>query len=319
MDKTKIYIAGHNGMVGNAILRILKKKKNYIITKSRKDLDLTNQIEVKKFLNKERPDQIYIAAAKVGGILANSTFPAEFIYENLMIESNIIHNAFISGVKKILFLGSSCIYPKFSPQPIKERELLNSKLEPTNEAYAIAKIAGIKLCESYNRQYAKSHGIDYRSVMPTNLYGVGDHYDAQNSHVIPSLIKKFHEAKINKKSKVIIWGTGTPKREFLYVDDLARACILIMNLNKKKFYKKTDMNYNHINVGSGYELSIKNLAKKIKNITSFSGQIEFDHEKPDGMKRKKLDSKRIFNLGWKPKIDFETGLKKTYDDFKKNY
>jgi GDP-L-fucose synthase len=319
MNSTKIYIAGHNGMVGNAILKILKKKKgNLIITKSRKDLDLVNQTEVKKFLEKEKPDQIYIAAAKVGGILANCTFPAEFIYENIMIEANIIHNAFISGVKKILFLGSSCIYPKFSSQPIKENKLLTGKLEPTNEAYSIAKITGIKLCESYNRQYGGSHGIDYRSIMPTNLYGAGDHYDLANSHVIPSLIKKFHEAKINKQSKVIIWGTGNPKREFLYVDDLARACVLIMNLNKKKFYKKTNDYCSHINVGSGYELSIKNLAKKIKKITSYKGQIKFDLKKPDGMKRKKLDTKYIFNLGWKPNVDFEKGLKKTYNDFKKN-
>jgi GDP-L-fucose synthase len=320
MNSTKIYIAGHNGMVGNAIFKILKKKKNLIITQSRKDLDLVNQTEVKKFLEKEKPDQIYIAAAKVGGIFANSTFPAEFIYENIMIEANIIHNAFISGVKKILFLGSSCIYPKFSSQPIKESKLLTGKLEPTNEAYSIAKIAGIKLCESYNRQYGESHGIDYRSIMPTNLYGAGDNYDLAISHVIPSLIKKFHEAKINKQSKVKIWGTGNPKREFLYVDDLARACVLIMNLNKKKFYKNLNNNCSHINVGSGYELSIKNLAKKIKNITSFSGQIEFDVKKPDGMKRKKLDSTRIFNWGWKPKVDLEKGLKKTYNDFqKKNY
>ena len=213
-----------------------------------------------------------------------------------MIEANIIHNAFISGVKKILFLGSSCIYPKFSSQPIKENKLLTGKLEPTNEAYSIAKITGIKLCESYNRQYGGSHGIDYRSIMPTNLYGAGDHYDLANSHVIPSLIKKFHEAKINKQSKVIIWGTGNPKREFLYVDDLARACVLIMNLNKKKFYKKTNDYCSHINVGSGYELSIKNLAKKIKKITSYKGQIKFDLKKPDGMKRKKLDTKYIFKL-----------------------
>jgi len=318
MNSTKIYIAGHNGMVGNAIFEILKKKRgNLIITQSRKDLDLVNQIEVKKFLEKEKPDQIYIAAAKVGGIFANSTFPAEFIYENIMIEANIIHNAFISGVKKILFLGSSCIYPKFSSQPIKENKLLTGKLEPTNEAYSIAKIAGVKLCESYNRQYGESHGIDYRSIMPTNLYGAGDHYDLTNSHVIPSLIKKFHEAKINKQSKVIIWGTGNPKREFLYVDDLARACVLIMNLNKKKFYENTNDRCSHINVGSGYELSIKNLAKKIKKITSYKGQIKFDLKKPDGMKRKKLDSKHIFNLGWKPNVDFEKGLKKTYNDFKK--
>jgi GDP-L-fucose synthase len=317
MAKTKVYVAGHNGMVGSALIRILKEKKVYLITKDRKELDLTNQAKVQNFFKREKPDQVYLAAAKVGGIYANNTYPAEFIYENLIIEANIIHSAFLSGVKKLIFLGSSCIYPKFANQPMKEEELLTGVLEPTNEPYAIAKIAGIKICESYNRQYGSTNNVDYRSVMPTNLYGPGDNYDSKNSHVIPALIKKFHEAKIKKKSKVIVWGTGTPRREFLYVDDLARACYHVMNLSKNIYNKNTKPTCSHINVGCGTDLTIEELAKTIKKIIGYKGEIKFDTKKLDGMPRKLLDSSRIKNLGWKPNINLKNGLVKVYEDFKK--
>ena len=317
MAKTKVYVAGHNGMVGSALIRILKEKKVYLITKDRKELDLTNQAKVQNFFKREKPDQVYLAAAKVGGIYANNTYPAEFIYENLIIEANIIHSAFLSGVKKLMFLGSSCIYPKFANQPMKEEELLTGLLEPTNEPYAVAKIAGIKICESYNRQYGSTHNVDYRSVMPTNLYGPGDNYDSKNSHVIPALIKKFHEAKIKKKSKVIVWGTGTPRREFLYVDDLARACYHVMNLSKNIYNKNTKPTCSHINVGCGTDLTIEELAKTIKKIIGYKGKIKFDTKKLDGMPRKLLDSSRIKNLGWKPNINLKNGLLKVYEDFKK--
>ena len=317
MAKTKVYVAGHNGMVGSALIRILKEKKVYLITKDRKELDLTNQAKVQNFFKREKPDQVYLAAAKVGGIYANNTYPAEFIYENLIIEANIIHSAFLSGVKKLMFLGSSCIYPKFANQPMKEEELLTGVLEPTNEPYAIAKIAGIKICESYNRQYGSTHNVDYRSVMPTNLYGPGDNYDSKNSHVIPALIKKFHEAKIKKKSKVIVWGTGTPRREFLYVDDLARACYHVMNLSKNVYNKNTKSTCSHINVGYGKDLTIEELVKTIKKIIGYKGKVKFDKRKIDGMPRKLLDSSRIKNLGWKPRINLQNGLVKVYENFKK--
>jgi len=305
-------------MVGSAIVRALQKKKEAnLIIKDRKELDLTNQSSVKAFFCKEKIDQVYIAAAKVGGIYANKTYPAEFIYENLMIESNIFQAAFENRVKKLLFLGSSCIYPKLAKQPMQEEELLTGVLEPTNEPYAIAKIAGIKMCESFNRQYGDTHKIDYRSVMPTNLYGYGDNYHKENSHVIPALIRKFHEAKIKNLRKVILWGTGRPKREFLFVDDLAKACIHIMNLDKNKYLKNTKSTISHINVGSGLDLTIKDLAKKIKEITQFKGSIEFDVNQPDGMKRKLLDSKRINEMGWKPKISLDQGLRITYEDYLK--
>jgi GDP-L-fucose synthase len=316
MSKIKVYVAGHKGMVGSALIRILKKKKAHLIVKDRKELDLTNQAKVQDFFKREKPDQVYLAAAKVGGIYANNTYPAEFIYENLIIEANIIHSAFLSGVKKLIFLGSSCIYPKFANQPMKEEELLTGALEPTNEPYAVAKIVGIKLCESYNRQYGSTHNIDYRSVMPTNLYGPGDSYHTKNSHVIPALIKKFHEAKIKKKSKVIVWGTGAPRREFLYVDDLARACYLIMNLNKNIFKKNIKSTCNHINVGYGSDLTIKELAETIKKIVRYKGKIIFENRKLDGMPRKLLDSSLITNLGWKPRINLQKGLIKVYKDFK---
>jgi GDP-L-fucose synthase len=279
---------------------------------------LTNQLAVKKFFYKEKPDQVYLAAAKVGGIHANNTFPAEFIYENLMIETNIIHSAFLSGVKKLLFLGSSCIYPKSFNQPIKEFMLLKGILEPTNEPYAISKIAGIKLCESYNRQYGLSHNISYRSIMPTNLYGPGDSYHQENSHVIPGLIRRFHEAKVKKKDKVIVWGSGKPKREFLYVDDLASASIMIMNIGDDLFNSNTSPFCAHINVGYGTDLTINSLVKKIKKIVGYHGSINFDKNKPDGTKRKLLDSKKILDLGWKPKYSLDQGLKKTYNDFLSN-
>lgn len=320
MPYLKVYVAGHEGMVGSAIIRMLKKNKNIrLITKNKKELNLINQAKVQNFFCKEKPDQIYIAAAKVGGIYANSIYPAEFIYENLMIQSNIINAAFVNEVKKLLFLGSSCIYPKLTDQPIKEEYLLSGLLEPTNEAYAVAKIAGVKMCESYNRQYGISHNIDYRCVMPTNLYGSGDNYHLNNSHVIPALIRKFHEAKINNQSKVIVWGTGKARREFLHVDDLAGACIYIMNLERNTFYKAIKPSCSHINVGSGEEYTIAELAKIIKEIVGYIGKIEFDSEKPDGMKRKLIDSKNINNLGWKKKVFLRTGLRQVYKDFKSKY
>tara|TARA_X000000950_G_C13883038_1_gene647678 strand:- start:1059 stop:2021 length:963 start_codon:yes stop_codon:yes gene_type:complete len=317
MTSLKIYVAGHKGMVGSAIVRLLKKQLNHnLITKDKKELNLINQSEVKNFFEREKIDQVYIAAARVGGIYANNTYPAEFIYENIMIQTNIIDSAFKSGVKKILFLGSSCVYPKNAKQPMKEEELLTGTFESTNEPYAIAKIAGIKMCESYNRQYGLSHNIDYRCVMPTNLYGINDNYHSENSHVLPALIKKFHEAKVLKQKKVILWGTGNPRREFLYVDDLARACFHVMNLDKNIFNKNRKTNCSHINVGSSSDLSIRELAEIIKEITGFSGEIDWDQSKPDGMKRKLLDSKRIFELGWKPDISLKNGILKAYEDFK---
>ena len=276
MSKSKIFIAGHKGMVGSALAYLLQKQDIELITVDRKELDLLNQQDVQKFFKKEKVDQVYLAAAKVGGILANNTFPANFIYENLMIQNNIIHNAFLSGVKKLLFLGSSCIYPKNASQPMKEEELLTGKLEITNEPYAIAKIAGIKMCESYNRQFGKSHNIDYRSIMPTNLYGPGDNYHPENSHVIPGLIYRFHDAKRNNSEVVNIWGTGTPKREFLYVDDLAKASICVMDLDKKIYDQHISPMSSHINVGSGKDISIKDLANLIKEVVGFIGRIEFN-------------------------------------------
>lgn len=311
----KLYVAGHNGMVGSALVRLLQKTKVEIITKNRSELDLLNQKEVRDFFINQKIDQVYLAAAKVGGIHANENYPANFLYENLMIETNIIHNAFLSGVKKLLFLGSSCIYPKNANQPMKEEELMTGKLESTNEPYAIAKIAGIKMCESYNRQYGKSHMIDYRSIMPTNLYGPGDNYHAENSHVIPGLIYRFHNAKINNLREVTIWGTGTPRREFLYVDDMARASIHIMNIDKKIYDDHTSSMCSHINVGSGTDLTVKELAEKIREVVGFKGDINFDLTKPDGSERKLLDSKRIQNLGFKHEINLMDGLKKTYKDF----
>ena len=317
MSKKKIFVAGHNGMVGSSLVRLLKKQDIVIITKDRNELDLLNQDRVQNFFKNEKIDQVYLAAAKVGGIFANKNYPAEFIYENLMIQNNIIHNAFLSGVKKLLFLGSSCIYPKNAIQPIKEEELLSGKLEPTNEPYAISKIAGIKMCESYNRQYGKSHSIDYRCVMPTNLYGPRDNYHPENSHVIPGLIYRFHQAKIKNLSNVSIWGTGNSKREFLYVDDMVRASVHLMNIDKKTYYENTSLMSSHINVGSGEDLTIKELAEIIKEVVDFKGEIKFDSTKPDGSPRKFLDSGKINSLDFKTKTSLKEGLVKTYQDFTK--
>ena len=317
MNKSnKIYVAGHRGMVGSAIIRVLKDQGfENIITRTHSELDLINQQQVKEFFSQEKPDQVYLAAAKVGGIFANDTYPADFIYQNLMIEANVIHNAFESGVKKLLFLGSSCIYPKLADQPMREDALLSGYLEPTNEPYAIAKIAGIKLCESYNRQYGESHGIDYRSLMPTNLYGPGDNYHPQNSHVIPALIRRFHEAKINKEDKVIVWGSGKPKREFLFVDDMASASVHVMNLDKEIYHKNTLEMCSHINVGIGEDLSIGELARLIKKVIGFNGKIEFDSSKPDGSPRKLMDSSKLNSLGWTSKVKLESGLTLTYKNY----
>jgi len=315
MPKPKIFIAGHKGMVGSALVRLLKRKKVKIITKEKKELDLLDQKKVHTFFKNNKIDQVYLAAAKVGGIHANSTYPAEFIYENLMIQNNVIHSAFLSGVKKLLFLGSSCIYPRNAKQPMKEEELLTGKLELTNEPYALAKIAGIKMCESYNRQYGNSYGIDYRCVMPTNLYGPGDNYHPENSHVIPGLIHRFHQAKIKNLSRVKVWGTGKPRREFLYVDDMARASVHIMNLSKAIYLKHTSPMCSHINIGGGDDLTIKDLAKIITKIIGYNGKIIFDKTKPDGNPRKFLDNKQIIRMGFKPQISLIDGLMKTYKDF----
>jgi GDP-L-fucose synthase len=315
-QSTKIYVAGHRGMVGSAIVRTLKAQgHNEIVTRTHAELDLTNQSAVEAFFQTEKPDQVYLAAAKVGGIHANNTYPAEFIYQNLMIEANVIHQAFKSGVQKLLFLGSSCIYPRDVAQPMSEEALLTGILESTNEPYAIAKIAGIKLCESYNRQYGQSHGVDYRSVMPTNLYGPGDNYHPENSHVIPALIRRFHEAKIKHASEVMIWGSGKPKREFLYVDDLAQASIFVMNLDRKIYEANTSQMLSHINVGYGNDLSILELAHLIKEVVGFDGNITLDSTKPDGTPRKLMDITRLQQMGWQANIDLKQGLQNTYADY----
>lgn len=318
----KIYVAGHRGMVGSAIVRQLQVQghpADRIVTRTHAELDLTDQAAVRAFFTSEQPDQVYLAAAKVGGIHANNTYPAEFIYQNLMIEANVIDAAFRNGVKKLLFLGSSCIYPKLAPQPMSEDALLTGMMEPTNEPYAIAKIAGIKLCESYNRQYGQGHGVDYRSVMPTNLYGPGDNYHPENAHVIPALIRRFHEAKLNNTPSVTIWGTGTPNREFLYVDDLAVACVLVMKLPKVTYDKHTHPMRSHINVGSGYDITVRELAETVARVIGYSGEIAFDPQKPDGPPRKFMDSTRLNALGWRAQVGLEAGLKKAYKDYLKNH
>ena len=317
MSKPRVFIAGHNGMVGSALVRLLKKQQVEIIIKDRKELNLLNQHEVQNFFKNQKIDQVYLAAAIVGGIHANNTYPAEFIYENIMIQTNVVHSAFLGNVKKLLFLGSSCIYPKDANQPIKEGELLTGKLELSNEPYAIAKIAGLKMCESYNRQYSESHNIDYRSIMPTNLYGPGDSYHPENSHVIPGLIYRFHEAKINNKSQVTIWGTGKPRREFLFVDDMAKASIYVMNL-EKSFLNKYTKQHNHINVGTGTDITIKELSDIIKEVVGFKGEINFDPTKLDGVQRKLLNSRLINDLGWCPEVKLQHGLKETYKNFLNN-
>lgn len=317
----KIYVAGHRGMVGSAIVRHLLANghpEERIIGRTHAELDLTNQAAVRSFFEAEKPDQVYLAAAKVGGIHANNTYPADFILDNLLIEANIIDAAFRAGVKKLLFLGSSCIYPKFAPQPMSEDALLTGVLEATNEPYAIAKIAGIKLCESYNRQYGASHGIDYRSVMPTNLYGPGDNYHPENSHVIPALIQRFHEAKQVNAPEVIIWGSGTPMREFLYVDDMAAASVHVMNLDKATYEQHTQPMLSHINVGYGSDITIKELAETVGRTAGYDGHIVFDTTKPDGAPKKLMDSSRLKSLGWQPTITLDVGLKQAYADFLQN-
>jgi len=315
----KIYVAGHRGMVGSAIVRNLKAK-GYIniVTRTHAELELTNQAQVQAFFEVEKPDQVYLAAAKVGGIYANNTFPAEFIYENLMIQNNLIHQALVHGVKKLLFLGSSCIYPKLADQPMNEDALLTGKLEATNEPYAIAKIAGIKMCESYNRQYSESHGVDYRSVMPTNLYGPGDNYHSENSHVIPALIRRFHEAKVNQAPEVVIWGTGTPKREFLYVDDMAAASVFVMELDQATYKEQTTPMQSHLNVGSGSDITISELAQTVSKVVGYQGNISYDHTKPDGTPRKWMDSSRLERLGWCAQMPLERGLQSAYADMQKS-
>ncbi len=312
----KIYVAGHRGMVGSAIVRILQQQgQTNIVTRTHAEMDLTDQTAVRAFFKSEKPDQVYLAAAKVGGIYANNTYPAEFIYDNLMVQANVVDAAFRNGVKKLLFLGSSCIYPRNVTQPMREDALLTGPLEATNEPYAVAKIAGIKLCESYNRQYGLSHGVDYRSVMPTNLYGPGDNYHPENSHVIPALIRRLHEAKMDNAPSVVIWGTGTPRREFLYVDDMAAASVFVMNLEKIVYDENTNQMLSHINVGYGDDLTIRQLAEAIAETVNYQGEITFDTSKPDGTPRKLMDSSRLKAMGWIPKVEFKLGLDLAYQDF----
>lgn len=319
MDKEKkIYVAGHRGLVGSAIVRQLEKAnfpKNNIIKRTHNELDLTNQLAVHEFFQRMKIDYVILAAAKVGGIHANNTYPAEFIYQNLMIEANIIHQAYIAGVEKLLFLGSSCIYPRLAEQPMREDALLTGTLEPTNEPYALAKIAGIKLCESYNRQY----GTDFRSVMPTNLYGPNDNFDLKNSHVIPALIRKFHEAKLANHPSVEVWGTGKARRELLHVDDMADASLFVLNLDKSVYQANTEPMCSHINVGTGEDITIKKLAETINQVVGYEGNILFNPNKPDGSPRKLLDVTRLHKLGWTKSISLEQGLTSTYRWFVKEY
>ncbi|MDO6693233.1 GDP-L-fucose synthase [Aliiglaciecola sp. 3_MG-2023] len=311
----KVFVAGHRGMVGSAIVRQLTKQGDVeIVTKTRKELDLTSQAEVSEFFAKENIEQVYLAAAKVGGIIANNTYPAEFIYENLMIQCNIIHSAHVAGVQDLLFLGSSCIYPKLAEQPMSEDALLTGTLEPTNEPYAIAKIAGIKLCESYNRQY----GRNYRSVMPTNLYGENDNFHPENSHVIPALIRRFHEAKLEGKPEVVAWGSGKPMREFLHVDDMAAASIYVMQLDNATYEANTQPMLSHINVGTGVDCTIRELVETVAKVTGYEGDISFDASKPDGAPRKLMNVSRLKDLGWQYSISLEEGLASTYEWFLAN-
>ena len=308
----KIFLAGHNGMVGSAIYKLLKFRKNIkVVTLTRSELDLCDQKEVKNFMVSEQPDEVIIAAAKVGGIHANNTYPGDFIYENLQIQSNLIHCSHLQNVEKLLFLGSSCIYPKHAKQPMKEDALLTGSLEPTNEPYAIAKIAGIKLGESYNRQY----GRDYRSVMPTNLYGPGDNYHPENSHVVPGLIRRFHEAKVNDQETVVVWGTGNPRREFLYVDDMAKACIFILELDKQEFENNIKKMQSHVNIGTGIDLTIRELAQTVKKVVGYEGRIVFDKTRPDGVSRKLMNIDLIKKLGWKTQTRLNDGLTLSYHDY----
>jgi nucleoside-diphosphate-sugar epimerase len=305
----KIYIAGHLGLVGSAILRRLEARGfRNIITRARKDLDLTNQAAVNEFFIHEKPDFVILAAAKVGGILANNIYPADFIYQNIMIESNVIHAAYECGVKRLLFLGSTCIYPREVNQPMREDALLTGALEPTNEPYALAKIAGIKLCESYNRQY----GTDFRSLMPTNLYGINDNFHPENSHVIPGLMRRFHDAKMENDSQVIVWGSGNAMREFLYVDDMAEASIFVLQLDQKSYKSNTNPMLSHINVGTGVDITIRELAETISRVVGYSGKVDFDVTKPDGAPRKLIDVSRLTKMGWESEVGLEEGLELTY-------
>ncbi len=311
----KIYVAGHRGMVGSAILRGLKAQgEAEVVTRTHAELDLTDQAAVRDFMQAERPEVVILAAAKVGGIHANNSYPADFIYDNLMIQSNVIHQAFLAGVTRLLQLGSSCIYPRAVPQPMREDALLTGVLEPTNEPYAVAKIAGIKLCESYNRQ----HGVDYRSVMPTNLYGPGDNFHPENSHVLPALIRRFHEAARSGQDEVTIWGTGTPRREFLHVDDMAAASLFVLDLPKAAYDANTAPMLSHINVGCGTDISILELAQKVAAITGFTGRITTDPSKPDGTQRKLMNVSRLADMGWRASIRLDEGLRGTYEWFLAN-
>jgi len=312
----RIFVAGHRGLVGSAIVRALRKRDcTNIVTRTHAELDLTDQAQVRAFFARERIDEVYLAAAQVGGIHANDTYPANFIYDNLMIQSNVIHEAWRSGVNKLLFLGSSCIYPRLAEQPIREDYLLTGALEATNEPYAIAKITGIKTCESYNRQY----GTDFRSVMPTNLYGPGDNYHPENSHVIPALLRRFHEAKLNGAEQVMIWGTGTPRREFLFVDDMADACVHVMGLERAAYEQHTAPRLSHINVGTGSDVTISELAGIIGKAVGYQGKIAFDTSKPDGTPRKLLDTSKLAALGWKPRVSLADGIRETYAQFAASY
>jgi GDP-L-fucose synthase len=308
----RIYVAGHRGLVGSAIVRALKRRGHTdIVTRTHAELELTDQVQVRAFFAAEQIDEVYMAAARVGGIHANNSYPAEFIYENMAVQSNVIHEAWRNGITRLLFLGSSCIYPRMAEQPIREEYLMSGALEPTNEPYAIAKIAGIKMCESYNRQY----GTDFRSVMPTNLYGPGDNYHPENSHVIPALLRRFHEAKLSRADKVVIWGTGTPRREFLYVDDMADACLHVMELDRTTYETNTTPMLSHINVGAGKDVTIGELAELIGKVVGYEGRIEFDATKPDGTPRKLMDSSKLSALGWTPKVQLLEGMIETYSQF----
>jgi GDP-L-fucose synthase len=317
-----IYVAGHRGMVGSAIVRALLASgipSQQILTKTRAELDLTRQAAVEDFLEAARPEQVYLAAARVGGVHANNSLPADFILENLQVQTNVISAAFKAGVRRLLFLGSSCIYPRLAPQPMAENALLTGPLEPTNEPYAVAKIAGIKLCESFNRQFAASHGVDYRSVMPTNLYGPGDNYDSMLSHVIPGLIRRFHDAKQQGLPEVSIWGSGEVRREFLYVDDMARACLHVMDLSVERYRAHTEPMCSHINVGSGEDVTISELARMVAEAVGYSGALVTDSSMPDGAPRKLMDSSRLNRLGWQPRVGLSEGLELAYADSLRNH
>jgi len=316
VEAPRIYVAGHRGMVGSALVRALKAQGQAdIVTRTRAELDLTDQAAVRAFFSREKPDQVYLAAARVGGIHANNTFPAEFIYQNLMIAANVIDAAFQAGVKRLIFVASSCMYPRLAEQPMREEALLTGALEPTNEPYSIAKIAGLKLCSTYNRQYGESHGVDFRCITPSNLYGPGDNYNPDTSHVIPALIRRLHEAKLRNTPAVAIWGSGKAMREFLHVDDMASAGLFVMDLDKAVYAQQVPPTLGHINVGSGGDISIANVARAISDIVGFKGELVYDSTKPDGAPRKLVDSSRIKNIGWKPLVSLQRGLELAYQDF----